>query len=154
VVLDESVEDLRLLAVIVVLRDGHPHLGLTREWSRLAHDGEAIAVLVGQRLQQHPVDDAEDGRVGADAETEGRDGQSGIPGSLHQRSGAVADILKQLVKPAHRGGSGLLGGLSMVRNGTGMSYGVDCSVTSHYYFRGAGEDSAVNGRPHRCGLFF
>ncbi len=35
-----------------------------------------------------------------------------------------------------------------------MSYGVDGNVTSYYYFRGAGEDSAVNGRPHRCGLFF
>jgi hypothetical protein len=102
VVLDEAVEHLRLFAVVVVLGDGHTHLSLTGEWSRLPHDGEAIAVLVGQRFQQDPVDDAEDGGVGADAQTEGGDGQRRIARSLHKRSRAVANVLKQLVKRAHR----------------------------------------------------
>jgi hypothetical protein len=31
---------------------------------------------------------------------------------------------------------------------------VDVATATYYYLRGAGEDSAVNGRPHRCGLFF
>ena len=121
--------------------------------ARLTHDGQPIAVLVRQRLQQHAVDDAEDRGVGADAETERQHGQHRIARVLQQRARAIPHILDQLVEPDHAGVSFMPWPLwSEVV--TWMCQELTESLTSHYYFRGAGEDSAVNGRPHRCGLFF
>ena len=103
VVFDKAVEHLRLRAIVVVLRDGDAHLRLAGQWGGLTHDGQTLAVPVGQRLQQHAVDDAEDGGVGADAEPECEHGQRRIARALQQRASAIPHILDQLVEPDHAG---------------------------------------------------
>ncbi len=43
----------------------------------MPHPDEALGLLEGERLQQDSVDDGEDGRVGADAQGQGQDGDEG-----------------------------------------------------------------------------
>ena len=47
---------------------------------------------IGKRAQQDAVDDAEDGRGGADAEPERQDGDDGEPLGANEEADAVADI--------------------------------------------------------------
>ena len=62
-------------AVVVELLDRDAEVRLIGRGGRLLDQHQPIAVLVGQRLEQHAVDDAEDGGVGADPETQRQDGQ-------------------------------------------------------------------------------
>jgi hypothetical protein len=85
VILDQPVEHVGLLAVVEVLGDGHAQGVLPQQGRRLAHDDEPVAVLVGQGLEEHAIDHAEDGGVGADAEGQREHGQGGVAGVLQQR---------------------------------------------------------------------
>jgi hypothetical protein len=55
----------------------------------IEHD-QLIRLRIRQRLQQHAVDDAEDGGVGADADRQGQDGDSGEHRQLDQPPQDVA----------------------------------------------------------------
>ena len=98
---DETFKAGELLAVVVELLDRHTEVRLVGERRRLLHQHEAIAVLVGQRLEQHAVDHAEDGGVGADTEAQRQHGEGGKARVLPQRAGTVAEIGEQFLEPAH-----------------------------------------------------
>ena len=59
----------------------------------MEHD-QLAAVAVGQRSQQHAVDDAEDGGVGADAQRHGEDDDQREAGAAAQVAQAVANVLR------------------------------------------------------------
>ena len=77
-----------------------------QQYSRLADQHQPIAVGVGQRLQEHAVDDAEDRGVRADPEPEGQDREQREAAVLEERAHAEAQIVQQLVD--HRTGVLLL----------------------------------------------
>ena len=105
VVLDHAVEHvLAAIAVVEILGDGDADLRLTRQRTRLLDHHQPIAVLVGQRLQQHAVDDAEDGGVGADAETSVEIRPAVRSRMLRQCSRAVAKIGRERFEPADAAG--------------------------------------------------
>ena len=56
-------------------------------------DGEAIGAGVGHRAEENGVDEAEDGGVGADADGQREDGESGKGGAATQLAEGVAEIL-------------------------------------------------------------
>ena len=59
-------------------------------------DGDELAgVRVGQRIQEHAVDDGEQSGVRADAEGEGEDGDEGERGRLEKHAEGEAKVLKQ-----------------------------------------------------------
>src|ERR1700723_3244857 len=62
-------------------------------------DDELLRILVGKRTEQHSIDHTEDRSVGADAESEGEDGDSREPRRLAQRAEAAANVLQELLKP-------------------------------------------------------
>jgi hypothetical protein len=76
-IFDQRVERRRPLAIVVEFFDRDARVGPSRERRRLAQHDEPVAIGVWQRLQQHAVDHAEDGRVRADAEAERHDGDGG-----------------------------------------------------------------------------
>ena len=59
---------------------------------RLPQVDQPIAVTVGQRLEQHAADDAEDRRVGADAERQRDHDHGGERGAVSQRAQGVPDV--------------------------------------------------------------
>src|SRR2546423_1123665 len=95
---DQTVEIDRVIAVGVELFNRHAHVVASERRSRLADQHETVAVGVRQRFQQDAVNDAEDRRVGADAETEGRDRQQREPAILRERPEAEAEIVQQLIE--------------------------------------------------------
>ncbi len=63
---------------------------------RLLHDADdAIGVRVGKRLEQHRIHEAEDRRIGADADGKGQDGDGGEPRTLAECAHRVTDIPQQ-----------------------------------------------------------
>jgi hypothetical protein len=58
----------------------------------LAEGHHAIRLRERQRLEQHRVDDAEDGGVGADAERQGKNRDRAIGGLLPQHARAVGHV--------------------------------------------------------------
>src|ERR1700722_9036746 len=69
-------------------------------WLDIPEPNNLFGMIKGQRLQQHPVYDAEDGSVCADAEREREDRDGGKSGILCQTAHAVADILREAFQPA------------------------------------------------------
>src|SRR5205085_5145607 len=55
----------------------------------------ALGRRIGERLQQHAVDDAEDSRVGADPERKREDGDDRVAGAPGQRAKRVSQVLLQ-----------------------------------------------------------
>ena len=64
-------------------------------WLRLEHIEQLLRMVVRQRLQQHGIDDAEDGSVRADAESEGEHGDGGEAGILAQHAQSEARVLHE-----------------------------------------------------------
>jgi hypothetical protein len=60
---------------------------------------ELLRVANGQRLEHDGIDQAKDGGVGADTESEGRHGDGGEAGSLAQHAEAVADVGEEIFEP-------------------------------------------------------
>ncbi len=77
VVLNDGVEAAIPSAVVHQFRDGNAAPHDPGAGGGLAKHQQALAVLVGERLEEDGVDDAEDGGVGADAEAEHDDGGDG-----------------------------------------------------------------------------
>src|SRR5690242_1342867 len=81
----------RAQVVQVRKRDAEPHALEPR-----GHNlHEPVRFRVRQRPEQHAVNGAEDGRVGADAEGEGEDGDGREGGALGERTDGVAQVLEQ-----------------------------------------------------------
>ena len=57
-------------------------------------DDERLTIRVGQRLEQHAVDDAEDGRVGANAERHRHDDDHGETGIAAKGPDPVPHVLR------------------------------------------------------------
>ena len=93
---DHRLEDVALMLPIEEVRGRD---AVVTAAGRLFPDLEdPFGVRVGERLQQCPIHEAEDGAVGADAEGQGqhRHGREGVaPG---QGAEAVADVLRELVE--------------------------------------------------------
>ncbi len=62
----------------------------------LQHAHDALGIGVGERVEQDRVDEAEDGRIGADAEGEGEKGDKSEAGALEQSAGGVTQVLQEL----------------------------------------------------------
>ena len=65
----------------------------------MAQVDQPIAVLVGQRLEQHGADDAEDRRVGPDAERQGQDGHRGEGGAVPERAQGEPGVGGEALEP-------------------------------------------------------
>jgi hypothetical protein len=63
-----------------------------------ADEDEPLGIGVGQRLQQDRVHNAEDGRVGTDAETERQHGDRGEGGGAAHHPEGVAQILEEVLE--------------------------------------------------------
>ncbi len=100
VILDERVEGVRLRAVVVQLLNRDADRRAAGERRRFAHEHEAIAVRIRQRLQQNAVDEAEDRSVRADAERQREHGEQREPAILQQGPCAETKVAKQLVHDA------------------------------------------------------
>ena len=57
-----------------------------------------------QLAQQHGIDDAEDGGVGADAEREGSDDDRSEPWCAQERAHRESGVLPEVVEPPERPG--------------------------------------------------
>ncbi len=69
------------------------------------HDTHQLAlILEGQRLQQHAIDDAENGRRGADPQREREDGEGREPGSLAEHARAYPHVPTELLKETQTAG--------------------------------------------------
>jgi hypothetical protein len=68
----------------------------------MVHADDPIGVRERQRLEQHGADDAEDGGVGADAESKGEERGPGERRRVAQRADGVSQVLQQLIDSAHR----------------------------------------------------
>ena len=63
---------------------------------------ELLGVRHRQRLQQHRVDDGEDGRVRADADRQRQDGGGRESAIFPQQAGCEPDLLKETSHPSPR----------------------------------------------------
>ena len=74
-------------------------------WIELDGDpNKAISTGIRQRSEQHGMDDAEDGGVGADAEREGAHHDRGEPRRAHERARRESRVLTQVAEPPERSG--------------------------------------------------
>ena len=72
-------------------------------WLELGGDPDKpIGTGIRQRAEQHGMDDAEDGGVGADAEREGADDDRGEPRRAQERARRESGVLTEVVEPPER----------------------------------------------------
>src|SRR6185437_7231998 len=76
-----------------------PNAGTPARKSRTSGTEQAIAVAVGQRLEQHAAHDAENRGVGADAQRQCDDDHRGERGTVAQRLERVAEIGHRALQP-------------------------------------------------------
>ncbi len=77
---------------IGVIQPGHRNRALA---VTLADEDQLVRALVGKRLQQNPVDDAEDGCVRADAERERHDGDERDGPAADEHASAILQIVAE-----------------------------------------------------------
>ena len=92
-ILDHGIECRRERLDVVDIEDREA--GVLDAGSGLAEEHEILAARVGQRLQDHGVDDAEDGGVGADAERHGDDDRERVAFLLAQAARTIAHVLAE-----------------------------------------------------------
>jgi hypothetical protein len=63
-----------------------------------------IGTGIGQRAEQHGMDHAEDGGVGADAQREGAHDDGGEPRRAQECAGRESGVLPEIVEPSERPG--------------------------------------------------
>ncbi len=96
----EAVEG--LIGGAVVEEVGWGDVGEIAEREFSVEPDEAIGVCEGERAEDDGVDDAEDGRVGADAEGESEDGDESEAGIFAEGAEGVAEILGEIVEERRR----------------------------------------------------
>jgi hypothetical protein len=82
---------------VEILRRGKPVFRDAQARRSAPDDREAFRVLIRQRAQEQRARDAEDGRVGADADGDRHQGREREPGVPGKRADRVAQILHQSV---------------------------------------------------------
>ena len=90
-------ERLVQLAELEELRRRDPELVEAHGREAAGQEHQLLGLRVGQRAQQHAVDDREDRGVGADAQGQREDRDQGEPGRAQQAPGGVADIAQQVI---------------------------------------------------------
>src|SRR5262245_52508847 len=122
---------------------------------------QTFRVAVRKRAQQQAVDDAEDGRVSADAQSQCDNGYNSEAGFLQKHSRAVAQILKQCLHKSSRSrcqisdarcqsksGGKALSLISGIWNLTSDIYSVlRATIGSTFVARRAGTSVASNATP-------
>ncbi len=68
-------------------------------WTGVQQLDQRLRIRIGERLEQHGVDDGEDGGVDADAYGDDHDRDSGEAGSLGERAEGEAKIAPQVFEP-------------------------------------------------------
>src|SRR6185437_1592597 len=74
--------------------------GRERVWlfqRHLEQQHELIGIRIGKGSQKHGIHDAENGGVGADAESEREHGDGGEAGGFAEHAQGVAEVLRQIV---------------------------------------------------------
>ena len=89
----EVVEDVILFPVIQEIMRIHGELWKCRKGGE--DPDQPIRLAVRKRFEQHAVDDAENGAVGADPQSNGQHGDDGKTGAVLERSETVADVLQK-----------------------------------------------------------
>ena len=91
----ESQRGKRLRAALPIekieVADGSP----IHPYVLLVHSDQLGGVWIGQRAQEHAIDDRKERGVRANAEGEGNNNNSGEGGELEQHAKGVADVLQQ-----------------------------------------------------------
>ena len=101
VILDDVLERAGPLAVVGELAPGESGVDFVLARNlRLEHQ-DAIAAVVGQRFQHDAVDDAEDRRVGADAERHRHQDRASEPAVSREHAHGDAKVLRERVQHAH-----------------------------------------------------
>ena len=80
---------------------GVDRVGCTGEAAAVAfrcNDDEALGIIEGQRAEEEGVDDAENGDVGSNAESEDEDGDNGEDAIAIEGADGVAEILEENIE--------------------------------------------------------
>jgi hypothetical protein len=93
------VEEIRTLHDVERLARTHRLLEQIHRRQIRLHDDDAVEVARGDRMQEDPIDRAEDRGVGADAQRENSQCRAGEPRPLAELSECVAKIARQRVHP-------------------------------------------------------
>ena len=88
---------------VVDVSDGAAGARLWIVLGRLPQGDDPLGVVIGQRAQQHSVDDAEERRGGADAKSEGENGDRDERGAGRQRAKGDSNVLKIGIHGSLRG---------------------------------------------------
>ena len=114
------------LAIVADLEGGEAQVLAAGAGIRLAQHHDLLAPCVGEGLEEHAVDEAEDGGVGADAETQREHDGGGEARAAAQAAQAVADVLHQhLEEPAAaRVAASLLGLVDAAKRDDGRAPGL------------------------------
>jgi hypothetical protein len=83
------------LAHVFVFGIREHHLEMVLRGEMTGEDHELVRVAIGQRPQQHAVDDAEDGAVGADAERQRQHRRQRHAGGAAQHARGEAHVFEQ-----------------------------------------------------------
>ena len=93
--LHQSGEGVVLVAIVLDFVDGELYVVDAQLFLLLAKEDQLVAIGIRKRPQQHRMDNAENGGVGADAEGEGENGDGGKAGILAHHAESVGAIVDQ-----------------------------------------------------------
>src|SRR2546421_8549747 len=85
-------------APVQEIRAGYRN-GVVEARSGACNGDELLRMNIGQRLQKHAIDDAEDRGVRADAQRERHNGHQGKAGIFTQHARGVAQVLEEFIEP-------------------------------------------------------
>jgi len=91
------------LGVLLALRLRHPELVEAQRRERRGDKHQSLGVLVGKRLSNHAVDDAEDRRVGTNSERQGQHRHHDEPGRRQERAHSELEILENVLHAVDSG---------------------------------------------------
>jgi hypothetical protein len=99
----DAVEGHRAVTKVANVGDGEREVEDVARTELRPHEHEPLGVAVGERPQEHTIDDAEDGRAGADAQRDGQRRDCGEDRALAERASGVGDIPKERIHPTSSG---------------------------------------------------
>ena len=91
-ILDEFVQRASALSEVLDFLEGERHVGDTGGDSRLAYIEDSVSVFVRKRLQEHPVDDAENRGVQPNPKTESEHEGQRVAGCPNEASNGMYDV--------------------------------------------------------------
>jgi hypothetical protein len=93
-----AIEKIRVGNILFAVDFCVPRIGMA------VHGDELVGFWIGQRLQQHTIDEGEHHSRCANAERKGQQGYGSKPGPLAQGANRVAEILNEVFEPARTAG--------------------------------------------------